>query len=682
MSGLESPEFAALRRLAREHRVLTRYRDGFGRFRSPTPEALLAVLGGLGVPITRAADAGEALLAVRGGRWSSIAPPCAVVWQDAAAWVELRFAKEAASGFASCRLLLESGEVREWRTTAAELPVRGECVIGGERFRSTRLALPSPLPPGYHRLLIELGGRRAECVVIAAPRRCFQAEGNDRGWGVFLPLYALHTEQGDGAGDLSLLGELSAWTRSLGGSVVGTLPLLAAYLDEPFEYSPYVPVSRLFWNEFYVDPRRTPEWERSPEARSAYEQAKGEREELRAAPLIDYRRTAALRRRVLARLAEQAWSDPERAGELRAWIGERPEPRAYARFRATVEKRRETWRNWPERMRAGQLEPGDWETADERYHLYAQWTAERQLDELGPLYLDLPLGTHPGGFDVWRQPAAFAEGVSGGAPPDRFFIHGQDWSFSPLHPETVRRDGHAHLRACLRHHLRRSAILRIDHFMGLHRLYWIPRGASAAEGTYVQYPAEELYAVVCLESTRARARVVGEDLGTVPEYVRRRMREHAIDRMYVAQFSFKPNSEDVIEEPPADSLASVNTHDTPMFAAFWEGLDIDLRVELGLLTEAEAEEARRARAEARERIAATLGTAADRDAVLRALLERLARSPARTVMVSLEDLWGETEPQNTPGSGQERPNWRRRARLTLDEMKKSESAGSAGRLRR
>ena len=672
MTSNAATELEPLERLAREYRVLTRYRDGFKRSRTPPAETLTAVLRALGAPIEDPAQAPAALREARLTKWSRLLQPCAAHWEGEPPWVELRLPEELAGRMAECSLTLEGGGSRRWTARLDSLPVQARAVVEGRRFRVARLGLGDRLPFGYHRLSVTLGGRTAEASILAAPRRCHRRP-NRKTWGVFLPLYAVRTPEGDGVGNFSALDDLLAWARSFGGETVGTLPLLAAYLDQPFEYSPYAPVSRLFWNELYVDPKRTPEWESSPEARQSLESARPTQESIREAELLDYRVLASSRRRVLETLSQAAWKNPERAAALDTWVDARPELRAYARFRATVERRGETWRSWPRRLRDGRLQPSDYHAAAERYHLYAQWAADDQLAKLRSLYLDLPLGVHSGGFDVWRQPRSFAKGVSGGAPPDRFFTQGQNWSFAPLHPEAVRLGGHEHFRACLQHHLAHASILRVDHFMGLHRLYWIPEGASAADGTYIQYPAEELYAVLCIESRRAEASIVGEDLGTVPKYVRRRMRKRAIDRMYVAQFSFKPARKPPLEEPPADCLAGVNTHDTPTFAAFWEGRDIDLQLELRLLNRQEAAEAHEKRRAAREKIAAAFGVEADAQSSLAAILQFLAESPARSLLINLEDLWREVDPQNTPGTGQERPNWRRRARLNLAEIESSES---------
>ena len=615
---------------------------------------MLAILRALGADVGGPADIADALRAKQASRWNSFAEPVVVSWGTAGASIAIRRPESEAGLVVECTLGLEDGVERVWKVQAE---TQRSIQLDDRRFVSQRIATPGPLPLGYHQLELKSGTREADVLLIAAPRRCYTA-GDERLWGVFLPLYALYTAESWGAGDLSDLGELFDWVRGSGGAIVGTLPLLAAFLDQPFEPSPYMPASRLFWNEFFVDPRRTQEWHRSPEAREAADRLTID--ELRASPLVDYRRQAALKRRVFERLALVAETPTRESAELIA----------YAKFRAAVEESGRDWREWGQQTPTGN-------SRNERYHRYVQRVAEEQIAALAEragspgLYLDLPLGVHPGGFDVWERPESFALAASGGAPPDRFFTKGQNWSFAPLDPEKIREDGYSYWIDCLRHHFKHAGILRIDHVMAMHRLYWIPSGAEASEGAYVQYRAEELYAVLCLESHRHRCRLVGEDLGTVPKYLRRRLTAHGVDRMYVAQFNFRDQRQAMLT-PPEACVAGVNTHDTPTFAAYWSGEDIDDQVALGLLPEAEASQAHDKRHGVREAVAEYLeAPASSPDRVLRACLDRLAKSPAKSVLVNLEDLWGETQPQNTPGTGDERPNWRRRAKLSLEEMKES-----------
>ncbi len=673
----------ALERLARLHRVLVRYRDGFRNTRQASPETVTAALRELGAPIEKPADAEKALGESLRNRWSELAPPALVVWEGAPLRCPLRVAAGGDGGKLEWSLVLESGETREGTVDLSQVArACGEVAAGGERFVVKRFELPGDFAQGYHRLRLSLGDRRAETLVIAAPAKCFPPPELGRIWGVFIPLYALHSESSLGAGNFGDLSRLFEWMGELGGSLVGTLPLLAAFLDEPYEYSPYVPASRLFWNEFFLDPREAPEWERSEAARAELDRSGDLIAELRSAALVDYRRQGELQRRILTELANTAWADPQRSAELRGFVSERPQLEAYAEFRAAVEQSRTTWPHWPERMRAGSLEPGDFRAADRDYHLYVQWLCDRRLSDLARqaadpgLYLDLPLGVHAGGYDTWRNSSCYALGLNGGAPPDRFFTKGQNWGFAPLHPEAIRRDGYRHVIDIVRHHLRYAGVLRVDHFMWLHRLYWIPRGAEASEGTYVEYRADELYAILAIESHRAKCLIVGEDLGTVPKYVQARMTERGIDRIYVAQFSFRAGEDAPLRTPPSNALASVNTHDTPTWAAFWAAEDVDDQVEMGLLSDAEANAARASRDALRKLLAEAWKIPEEAGPALEVVLEQMARSDARGVLVTLEDLWGEKNQQNTPGTGAERPNWRRRARLSLEQMRQDERIGA------
>jgi 4-alpha-glucanotransferase len=291
----------------------------------------------------------------------------------------------------------------------------------------------------------------------------------------------------------------------------------------------------------------------------------------------------------------------------------------------------------------------------------------QQMEKLSAkgLYLDFPLGVNGGGYDVEKYGHVFAKGASVGAPPDSFFTKGQNWGFPPFHPEALRADRYRYFRAAIAHHARHASILRLDHVMGLHRLYWIPDGMDAKDGVYVRYHDEELYAIVVLESVRNRCAIIGEDLGTVPEYVPEAMQRHGLRRMYVVQYEAKPKTLSLSDPSPA-SVASINTHDMPTFAAFWSGKDVDDRVEQGLLDDKGAQKERNTRAKLREKIEKQLG----KHDVLQNILTFLANSDAEVVLINLEDLWGETEPQNVPGVPEK--SWKQRFRLSLEEARKDE----------
>jgi 4-alpha-glucanotransferase len=251
------------------------------------------------------------------------------------------------------------------------------------------------------------------------------------------------------------------------------------------------------------------------------------------------------------------------------------------------------------------------------------------------------------------------------------FTTGQDWSLPPMHPERMREGRHAYTIAYIRNHLRFASLLRIDHVMGLHRFFWIPEGMPVAEGVYVEYPAEELYAIFSVESHRHRAGIVGENLGNVPPAVNSSMRRHNIQQMYIVQYALT-GSEDgrALAKPPKNAVASLNTHDMPPFRAFLDGTDIPDKLSLGFVDSEGARAEKKQRAKMRKALAAFLKKKrAAPEEILRGSYRFLGRSRAKVVLVNLEDLWQEVLPQNIPATSRERPNWRRRLRYSVERIR-------------
>ena len=704
-----------LQQLSKVAGVQTWYLDVEGRRCETPPDSLLAVLRALGIPVHHLSDCADALRLLRLTAARAGVPPVVVTYGGRRDSISLRLPSAISRSVIRSTLQLENGELHRRDLRLGQLPRQAHNRVGGNGFTTWQIPLKTDFPLGYHRATFETSMGQFESLIIAAPRTAFCPQRADRGWGIFLPLYALHSNSSAGGGDFRDLRELMEWTARQGGALVGTLPLLPAFLDEPFETSPYLPVSRLMWNEFYLDLTSVAEVARCPKARAILNSTAYEREikTLRAAPLLDYRRQWAVKRKVLQVLAESFFArNTDQHTELRRFLNDHPLVADYACFRAAVETQRNGWRQWPERMRSGELLKEDYSAATYRCYLYAQWQAHRQMAALSrnaehrgvQLYLDLPLGVHPDGFDAWCHRDVFAVGARGGAPPDLVFTKGQEWGFAPLHPGRLRASGYRYFIAVLRHHLRHTGMLRIDHIMALHRLYWIPRGRPANKGAYVTYPAKDLYAILSLESQRHQAMIVGENLGTVPPEVNRTMIQHRLREMYVMQYEMLSMRRGALRRVPARSVASLNTHDMPPFKAFWQALDIADRRSLGLLRQTQihseqqrrqetrnalvhflrsrgwlrkpAENPNRRRGEAKPLVATSharvisdaTGSNEEIGAILEACLLCLARGPADVVLLNLEDLWLETEPQNTPGTRNERVNWRRKAGFTLEKI--------------
>jgi 4-alpha-glucanotransferase len=615
-------ELRALRSLARAMGVHTRYTDGLGQHVTVAPETLLRVCAALGAPVVRPSDAAEALRARRAGSNPGRMPPVIVAWDGTLARIA-----NPAEGPVHAQVRCSSGEV---------VPLER---VGDE------LRAPRPLPLGYHKLTVEVGGELETCTVIAAPVQAWRRPGSQRSWGIGTHLAALRSARSRSLGDLNDLATLCRRVREWGGDLVTVLPLLPTFNSAPPEPSPYSPVSRLFWSELILD-------------------------------LGDAHQPSAPRETLDVTVAD---------AEVRSALAGHPAPAPsqldqelvrYARFRGAQVKLGRNWRDWPAQARAGTLAAEHVDAEEERFHLVAQTLLRRQLHDLRDhlehdgtrLGLDLAVGVHPDGYDPWSRQPLFGEGMSVGAPPDQGFPSGQDWGFTPVLPEASRREGHRYVAASIAHQAGLAGVLRVDHIMAWTRLYWIPHGLGLHEGTYVSYPAEELFAVLTLESNLNRCEVVGENLGTVPREIHDALPRHRIWGMYLAEFQASAGPH--VAPPAAADMALLGTHDTPTFAGWLAGNDIVERVRYHLLAEQAVASVREERARAAHWLAGQLKSRVeDPRGFLTLLLEWLGRSESPLVVPWFEDLWLEDRGVNLPGTRSSvRPNWQRPMRRLLDDI--------------
>jgi 4-alpha-glucanotransferase len=527
-----------------------------------------------------------------------------------------------------------------------DLDVREAVVIleGGEvvpvEVSAGGLSVTEDLPIGYHQLSINGGSVTSH--VFSAPVKAHPAPQD--ALGLLAPTYSLRGPSVDhGIGTIAELDTMADMCHDVGIEIVGTLPLLATFPDQP---SPYAPISRRAWSELFVDFSRIPGWSEDPRHPGSD-------------PLwVDYEGTGSRIRESLARYARKVSASPQLRSRVESFLRRTPDMIEYSRFRALGERYGINPAGWP---------PGA-EPAPERvrYHETIQWIMDLQLSALSQrlrdrgqyLYLDLPIGCHPDGYDIWEQPDHFAP-AGLGAPPDTLFVGGQNWGLPATIPTLARSDGHTNFRKALRHQLSVAGLLRIDHVMGIHRTWWVPHGAAASQGAYVMQPTEEMFAIICIESVRAGAGVVGENLGTVPPQIDEGLERHGLLGMIVAQDG--PNT------PASTDLIAMSSHDTPAFAAWWKGLDISDMVDLGIFDQERAVHEREARVHAiaqMESFFSTSGTIATRDA----LMEWIAGTDAAIALLNLDDLLMEERRQNVPGTYMERPNWRLRNPVTIGDL--------------
>jgi 4-alpha-glucanotransferase len=662
-------ERATLRHLARAAGVADRY-EAADVIHEPPDATLRAVLRALGHPCDDERSARRALRALRRRAWIEPVEAVAIHWRDlepppavpCSAWADRAPRIE---------LTLEDGSTRPLAP-----PVwGGTCTLPDGVRRRGSVRLPDDLPIGYHVLRVDDGDRAGDCTVIVAPPGC-PDPGDDRRWGWMVQTYAVRSVDSWGQGEFRDLGALAAWSAELGADFVLTNPVHADAPALPQQPSPYSPTSRRFVHPGYLHVPDMPEFATLPDAARAEVAALAD-EFVPTDARIDRDRVWRAKRAAFARLFAHM-SDERRRQVARYRARQGPSLERFAVFCALSETYGRPWTEWPDELQRPEASAvtqwAERHADDVALHAWLQLSCREQLDRaqarareagmsVGIIH-DLAVGVDPGGADAWALPDELARGISVGAPPDAFNEQGQNWAQPPPLPDAVRRTGYRTLRELLGTSLAAGGGLRIDHILGLSRLFWIPEGTGAAEGTYVRYRADEQFAVLAVEAHRADALVVGEDLGTVDARVRRLMRRHGVAGSAVLYFERDADGRRPAVTYPRRAMASVTTHDLPTATGWWDGSSLRTRAELGLL-ERPFEEARAERAAEQRSMEALLrrhgclrGDDDDvREKVL-AMHRFLAATPSVLVAATLWDAIGDPRQPNVPGTVDAWPNWR------------------------
>lgn len=590
-------------------------------------------------------------------------------------------------------LVLEDGTTRRGATTAD--PATSATAV--------RLVL-TEVPYGYHRLT--LGSSAATTLLIVTPGTCWlpdSLEAGKRSYGLSLQLYLLRSARNWGIGDFTDLAQIARLAASRGCDVLGLNPLHQMFPDNPEHASPYSPASRRYLNVLYIDVLAVPEYEQSAAARELVSSRRFQDllDQARQAPQVDYTLVARLKLEALRLLHSEfrAHAEPQRLAEYERFLKVAGESlfsaslfQALRDHFSACDSTRVDWHDWPDDYRSPTaagiraFAHGHAETID--FHRWLQWIADEQLNtakdaataagmQVG-LYLDLAVGCDRSGSETWSNPKDYMTAAEVGAPPDIFNPAGQNWGLPPLNPVSLIAEGYRPFIDLLRANMRHGGGLRIDHAMGLQRLYCIPEGSPPSAGAYVSYPMADLVGILALESQRHQCLVVGEDLGTVPAGFREQMEDARILSYRVLFFEMDESGEFKSEaDYPPLAVAVAGSHDLPTLSSWLAGSDIELKDRLGLYPSAgEAKEQLRAREAQRAAVVRLLGLAEDsRPATGHdfsvAVHRFLGRTASLLAMTQLDDLLGEDDPVNLPATSTEHANWRRKYAVALEQIDQS-----------
>jgi (1->4)-alpha-D-glucan 1-alpha-D-glucosylmutase len=705
----------SLRQLAQAHGIALAYHDIRGELRQASAATLAGVLAAMGVEAGDDAHNARAQDECTRAQWQRRIDPLVVVRSHALpSQVRIRLPVEVAARPLALRIASETG-TETVRSIAP--PQHGEHGVDGDDCRCLAfdVALDDALPCGYHALEVLAGDAGvARATLAVAPSTCHRPrslQGGGRAWGTSVQLYGVRSARNWGIGDFTdLAGVVERWGAA-GADIVGVNPLHALFPHDPEHASPYSPSSRAFVNVLYLDVEAIPEFARCAAARrhvasGAFQAALAA---LRAAPLVDYAGVARAKWPVLEMLHAHALSEAASTSDGRAFQAFKDAGGEALRRQALFDALQAHvgehdpgawgWTGWPAAYRDPQApEVAAFATAHAQrvdFFAWLQWQCAQQRAQVAKragdcgmrigLYTDLAVSIARPGADAWASQDVYAMAASAGAPPDEFNVEGQDWGLPPAIPERLRDTGYASFIAMLRAAMQDAGALRIDHVMGLARLYWVPGGARPSHGAYVRYPFDDLLGLLALESERHRCLVIGEDLGTVPDEVRHAMAANDIFSYRVLLFERDASGAFVAPAAyPEPALAIASTHDLPTLAGWWEGADIRLRAQAqqkdgaagvdAALADRVRDRGRLLDALAREGLLPD-GTPQDpasvpalTPALAIAVQVYLARTPSALLVVQPEDVFGVREQANLPGVTTEHPNWRHKLPVALEDQ--------------
>jgi 4-alpha-glucanotransferase len=728
--------------------IVPEYYDIFGNLHTASSSTKSAILGSMGMKTATEDDLLYEINKMKLRKWKRnidpvmvffIGQPFAVIMYVPVREgddhnIQLRFALDN-----------ERGNREEFLFQADNIEILDNRTIADVPHIMIRVTIDSPKEIGYYDLdaLYRTSNFavNVRSKIIIAPKTCYlpdnmaypspknaaleQPPEKNKSWGLCLNLYSLTSGQNWGIGDFGDLKAVGEWIAELGGGFIGINPLHMIPNKRPAGISPYSPLSRLFKNLIYLDMAAIPEVEESIEAQIIMQEPgfQNKLKELRSAATIDYEAIAALKTGILRHAFEYFYVNhylkkTPRADDFTRYVDKGGKLLDdFALFCALQQDmisdhKLMSWRNWPEEYRHRETDQvREFRASNVEAILcqkYVQWLIDeqhnsvfRRLNELGMpvgLYHDLAVGSSDGGFDVWITQNIIAEGMDVGAPPDDFNPSGQNWGFPPVIPQKMFETGFEFLIQTVNKNMQYGGALRIDHALGMFRLFWIPSGMKPEHGAYVSYPAEIILAIIALESRRNKVVVVAEDLGTIPPEVRKTLAQFRT--LGYKLLYFERNYPDPSFMSPASysdlALCAVTTHDLPTLYGYWEGRDMRAKTELGLFP---SDKLRNSQIAERQRDKILMLQALKREGLLPdtfpedeiekqamiptlclTIYEFLARTRCRLLAVSLDDIIGTKDQQNMPGTIDAYPNWIQKTPVSLETILHNRSFQTLSRI--
>ncbi|MFN8615040.1 MAG: 4-alpha-glucanotransferase [Vampirovibrionales bacterium] len=703
---------ALWQRLAQNYGVATHYANVFGQQVAPPDSTLQAVLAALGVIPQQDSEAEAWITQRQDADWSRALPPVVVVRCDSS-YLTVRAPLHTSQ--IEWLLTTEEGETKsgQWILSPTLFGQPTHTLANGSTWVEHQLtlfpALQRELAYGYHTLAVTLITNQPDPIqsthrYVRVPNQCYQlpaAQQGYRSWGVALQLYAQRSATNAGMGTWADLAGVAQWLGQQGADLVGMNPMHALFPSRPKHISPYSPSSRRFLNTLYIDLPSVPEWSQSQAAQALWNLASDQRAAWVASDQVPYEALGPWHQRVLNALFDTFLSQkvPQRMAAFEDFCNQQgPSLWQFALFQVLSEVmdaeagRITCWWEWPAEYQTPQSPAiqafGERHALRIRAVEYAQFVAWEQLTRahqagqsagmaLG-LYGDLAVGSDVSGFDVWSNPELIASGMSVGCPPDACNLLGQNWGLPPWRPDVLEQQAFEPLIQLLRANMAVMGAIRIDHAMCLMRLFWIPQGKTGAEGTYVHYPLETLMALVALESYRNQCVVIGEDLGTVPPEITGAFERWGVLSYKLLLFEREGQQFVLPQHYPSRALAAFSTHDLPTLPGFWQGEDIQVRQSLGLYpNQAMVEEDRSRRPAEKQALIEALHTAglwpdhqvpeAWSNALGAAVQQYLAKTPCQLLVLQLEDVMGDPQQANVPGTVDEHPNWQHKIRVPIEQ---------------